>query len=68
MVTGHKLRSITEEPCDVMDNYTYCVRVVHFVAGETMETIGECVTPKLLFETGQFLGKIDTALDVSCPM
>lgn len=66
MVTGREVRRVVGVDCDVMDEYTYCVRTVRYVPGEMMENISkECVTPKLLFEAGQFLGKIDTALSVS---
>ena len=66
MVTGQELRRVVGSDCDVMDGHTYCIRVVRFVPGETMDAISkECITPKLLFEVGQFLGRIDTSLSVS---
>ncbi len=65
MVTGQELRKILGVNCDMMGEHTYCVRVVRYVPGEILENIKEFITPKLLFETGQFLGKIDTALSVS---
>ncbi len=66
MVTGQELRSVVGDDYDVMSGHTYCIRVVRYVTGEIMENISkECVTPKLLFKVGQFLGKIDIALSVS---
>ena len=66
MVTGSELRRVTGGNTEGVGELTYCVRVVRFVSGQTLDSIGrEHVTPRLLFEVGQYLGRIDTALNVS---
>ena len=65
-VMGSELRRVTGGSSEGVDELTHCVRVVRFVSGQTMDSIGrEQVTPRLLFEVGQYLGRIDTALNVS---
>jgi len=44
----------------------FCARVLTFIPGELMDRVNKhCLTPQLLYNIGNFVGRMDTALQVS---
>ena len=44
----------------------FCARVLTFIPGELMDRVNEhCLTPQLLYNIGNFVGRMDTALQVT---
>ena len=69
---GNALTFVPKSLCDgegashSSSSETYAVRIMHFIAGEMLDSIDKkYITPKLLKEGGAFLGRLDLALKVS---
>ena len=53
---------LDEEPQEYKE---FSARVMRFVSGQTLDSLDkQHLTPKLLFEVGAYIGRVDTALQV----
>ena len=66
MVTVLTSRELLQFQDEVPQEYKeFSARVMRFVPGETLDSLDkQHLTPKLLFEVGAYIGRVDTALQV----
>ena len=55
-----------ESSSESLSDQTYAIRIIHYISGELFDQIDKkYLTPKLLYQVGTLLGRVDLALKVN---